>query len=210
MLQFIKICWRSIGYVLTVFGVYWLPKDVQDSDVAAGPWERVGSMFDQNTALWIVCVGLGAWLIWIDVRPFVREKLGAKYPPRHAAILQELADSLAELKETALRTAGLSSYVPGSLERLYAAFDPPYRRARSLIEQISYDRPTAQTARDFVHICSMIITDTMANQGSGDQRKELEEMSGPIFRALHSGKSINRAAIPLPQWQRDTAPERLR
>jgi hypothetical protein len=44
--------WASIGFALTLYGIFWLPKDIEDRGDAAAAWQRWIAMFDQNTALW--------------------------------------------------------------------------------------------------------------------------------------------------------------
>lgn len=70
--------YAAIGFTTFLFGIFWLPKDVQDWQQAAAPWKRALSMVDQNTALWIFAIAALAYIIWIDIRPWVKALLQRK------------------------------------------------------------------------------------------------------------------------------------
>ncbi len=199
MLRILASLWKSLAFFVLAVAIFWLPKDVQDYGQAAKPWQKVTALVDQNGALWAVCFLLGAWLLWADVRPFWKARFAPRFPERHRRVLQDLAGRLAEAKEVAFRYPAMA-LAPNERLAAQTAFETPYRQALSLVEQVSYDQPTAVTVRDFLHVCSVIFTDGLDRQDTREYRREAEAMSGPIFRALHAGESINRDAIPLPQW----------
>lgn len=202
MLSLIQTLWKSLAFAVLVMAIFWLPKDAQDYDAAAKPWQKFFGMIDQNTALWILCLILGCRLIWSDIMPVLKARLSFRLPEQHSYILKELADKLAQTKEIALRYHPVQPSVDDRAI-LRAAFEVPYSQARSLIEQISYDQPTARTAKDFLHLCALIFTDGLDRRDTRTYRKDVESMSGPIFRFLHAGRSINRNVVPLPAWQRE-------
>lgn len=204
MLANILRFWRALCVVLTLFGIYWLPKDAQDYGAAAEPWQRAWSMVDQNGALWALVLVFGGWIIWSDVRPLWRQWRGPKYPSRHAAILQELADRLSEAKQVTCTRANALALTDTWKLQHWARFQAAREKAESLADQVSYDAPTTQTIRDYLHLCMMIVDDECSSRDNRDEREQLRAISGPIFQRLHDGKPINRDAIPLPQWMRDT------
>ncbi len=61
--------WASLGFALTLFGIFWLPKDIQDWKDAAQPWKRALAMVDQNTALWVFSIVLLLYLVTIELLP---------------------------------------------------------------------------------------------------------------------------------------------
>jgi hypothetical protein len=203
--------WKTIGVLLVAFGLYWLPKDIQDSGQAAEPWQRAWALVDQNTLLWVALVVMGGWVIYSDLRPLWREWRGPKYPTRHAAILQQIADCIAEAEQVA--TVRLNALMTLSTEaRLdhYQAFHAAQLKVHRLTTQIAYDGPTVTTVNDYLHLCGMILDDELNRQPSAGERRELDQIRGSIFERLHAGKSLNRDAIPLPQWMRDTGSKTLR
>jgi hypothetical protein len=67
----LKKFWSFISVALFLFTVFWLPKDLADTNQAIEPWKRIISMVDQNTALWSFALFALAYIFWIDARPFV-------------------------------------------------------------------------------------------------------------------------------------------
>ncbi|MFN3363946.1 MAG: hypothetical protein ACK40W_08280 [Allorhizobium sp.] len=80
--------YASIAFALTLLGVFWLPKDVQDWQDAAGPWRDLFSAVDRVTALWVFSAFALLYIFWIDLRPIVKNRLGLDtqqrkfYPPK--------------------------------------------------------------------------------------------------------------------------------
>lgn len=115
-----------------LFGIFSLPKDVAESKDAAQPWRALLSMVDQNTALWAFAFVAFAYILWMDVRPWVQRKLkerkAAKYfdPPDVVAAKSKilaLAGNQLRLATDKVREAvRLSAYVPlkERVARLYA------------------------------------------------------------------------------------------
>ena len=62
--------WAVFGFTLTLFGIFWVPKDLEDWQQAAEPWKRWLAMVDQNTALWVFSFVALTYIFWIDIRPF--------------------------------------------------------------------------------------------------------------------------------------------
>lgn len=79
-MRFIKSTWTFFAGLLTVYGIFWLPKDLQDVSEAAEPWRRVLAMVDQTTALWTFAIVAVAYIGWIDARPFYRAWKDKKWP----------------------------------------------------------------------------------------------------------------------------------
>jgi hypothetical protein len=74
----LKKFWSFIGVALFLFAVFWLPKDLADTNQAIEPWKRIISMVDQNTALWSFALFALAYIFWMDARPFVMAYLGGR------------------------------------------------------------------------------------------------------------------------------------
>ena len=53
-MKILSSAWKTIGVAMFLFGIFWLPKDIEDWTEAGEPWKKALSMIDQNTALWIV------------------------------------------------------------------------------------------------------------------------------------------------------------
>ncbi len=70
--------WAVIGFSLTLFGIFWLPKDLSDWEQAADSWQRIFAMIDQNTALWAFSLCALAYIFWIDLRPYVKDRANSK------------------------------------------------------------------------------------------------------------------------------------
>lgn len=67
--------WRVLALALTLFGIFWLPKDIEDWTTAAEPWKRWVSMIDQNTALWLFAFTSLALVFIVELRAFQRSRL---------------------------------------------------------------------------------------------------------------------------------------
>lgn len=64
--------YAAIGFATLLFGIFWLPKDIEDAGDAAEVWQRWLAMLDQNTALWAFSFVALAYIAWMDARPFLR------------------------------------------------------------------------------------------------------------------------------------------
>jgi hypothetical protein len=205
MLKALRACWRSISAGMFLLGLFWLPADVEQYGQALSPWQRLWAMVDRETLLWAFALGLFAWLVWTDVRPFVRGRLRARFPARHAEILRAISDQLAKADQIA--THRINAMLPisesGKMGHL-TQFHTESLRTEGLLYQIAYDGQTVGTVRDYLHLCGMILHDELDRSDTRESRSVLEQLRGPIYQALHSGKSINRSALPLPQWMLNT------
>lgn len=199
-MQLIIRFWKTLGVLTLIIGVIFLPKNLQGLGEAAEPWRRMWSIVDQNTALWIVAITMGGWIIWTDVRPYWREWLRERYPPRHAAILQDLAAPLATAESAAATRINALMRSDAAMTGLQERFYEATAKIERLVSEIPYDTSTAKTIRDYVHLCAMILHDEIAGNDTRENRALLQKMRVPVFKALHSGKSINREAVPLADW----------
>jgi len=66
--------WAGAGFALTLFGIFWLPKDVADWKIAAQPWQDILSLTDQNTALWCFAIVSLLYICWMDIRPWAQSR----------------------------------------------------------------------------------------------------------------------------------------
>lgn len=71
MRWFLGHFWQFLGFGLTLFGIFWLPKDLSDAGEAVQPWRRIVAMFDQNTALWVFACAATAYIFFVEARPVV-------------------------------------------------------------------------------------------------------------------------------------------
>ena len=200
---FVRHFWKSLLLVATLLGIFAIPSDRQQSGQMLMPYQRVWAMIDQNTALWIVALGLGGWLIWTDVRPFVRGWFRKKFSSRHAEICSELADHLSLMRADVREAEHWSN--PDNMDRdRTAQWRQRIIRVDALISQISYDQLTADAVRLFVMTCARSVRHALAHIPDTDLERELDDLSGPLFECLHSGKPINPALVRVPRWRLET------
>ncbi len=126
---------------------------------------------------------------------------GNRFPERHAQILQNLADELAEVQNLSLAKAFWNSQTHHAvrqdhIEKLSAA----RTRAQNLSEQIPYDPNTMQTVRDFLQAAQIVVHDALQNWDDRESRADLDRLSKGLFRSLHDGRAVNRWRINLPDW----------
>jgi hypothetical protein len=72
---FLRKFWVVIVTAATMVGIYYLPADTISIQEASGPWQKLLAMIDQVAALWTLSFVLLSYLGWIEVRPYIREKL---------------------------------------------------------------------------------------------------------------------------------------
>lgn len=124
-------------------------------------------------------------------------------PERHRAILIELATRLAELKTSALTVGAWERNSPTPHQMRHSErHKEVVERLAQLIDQVSYDEPTASTCKDFAQLCHFIVYDAIHKQDYSESRQELDRMSVGLFRQLHAGRSIDRSKVELPNWIR--------
>ena len=153
MLSLLKAYKRLIAFGFTVLAIVQLPKDVQDLPEAARPWWKFWQMVDQNTALWAALLACGIWISWTDLRPLWFKYRGPRFSARHAAILQELADQLAEVKQLATTRLTSLAKVTDTLKiEYYVSFREAGKKAMRMADQIAYDRSTYDTVKDYLHL----------------------------------------------------------
>lgn len=58
-----------LSLLLSLFGVYWLPKDAADWRQAAEPWGQLLRLVDQNTALWIFSSACCLYILLASIWP---------------------------------------------------------------------------------------------------------------------------------------------
>lgn len=171
--------------------------------VAADPWTPVWDVGLASTAFGVLLLMWGfringehwflPWKWW--GRDEITEHQKELY--------HRLADALADMKGSALTVGGWerNSPTPGQMEHARKHSEIAMR-AGALIDQISYDKPTADTCRDFAQLCHFIVYDAIHKQDYSESRAELDRLSIGLFRYLHAGKSVNRKKINLPDWIR--------
>jgi len=211
-MDIMKRLWALFLLPPTLLGIWYLPSDwaASTSEDVARPWRDMLALLSRETLLWALCLFLSAWLIWTEVRPFWRARFGKpKFPPRHATILEELANTLAEVHQITLNAPrGIARISLSDMQRHNDKLEDARTKAGQLINQIMYDRPTADSARDFLRMCLHLHDDLTHSGDHGQRRREIKRVSPPLFSALHAGKSVNRAAIPWPQWILGTEPKK--
>jgi hypothetical protein len=132
-------------------------------------------------------------------------------PERHKVILHQLAEALAEMKASALTVGAWERGDPAIFQREHSERHRGIvMRVGQLVDQISYDKPTADTCRDFAQLCSFIVFDALHKTDYRESRIELDRMSVGLFRYLHAGKSVDRKKIDLPDWIRKNDEEAKR
>lgn len=124
------------------------------------------------------------------------------YADKRRELFHKIADNLGIAQDLALsfpQGAKDQSVIDTHWQRWSAA----HEALRVINEQIRYDKGTWATVDDFRHTLGMIISDESEGQRAKELRSDIYQMSGPLFEALHSGKSVNRKKFPLPQWIKD-------
>lgn len=126
-------------------------------------------------------------------------------------LYHRIADALAEMKGSALTVGGWerNSPTPAQMEHSRHHHEITMR-AGALIDQISYDRATADTCRDFAQLCHFLVYDSIHKQDYSQSRAELDRLGVGLFRYLHAGKRVNRKRIDLPEWIRKQDEEAAR
>ena len=89
MMQIFRYFKRGLLAVMTLLGILWLPKDIQDTEEALTPWQGALAMIDQNTALWCLAIALVGVLFWSDGRRFVGQRKADAIATRLAALLED-------------------------------------------------------------------------------------------------------------------------
>lgn len=73
-MKFLSHLVTFIGLPAALYGIFRLPKDLEDINEAAKAWERWLAIIDQNMALWVFAVIATGYIIWIDIRPLILNK----------------------------------------------------------------------------------------------------------------------------------------
>ncbi len=88
--------WAIVGFALTLFGIFWVPKDIADWKQAAQPWMGWLAMVDQNSALWAFSIALFIYIATVEFLPKLRSVLrkDSVYIAIHKAITKnEIGDN---------------------------------------------------------------------------------------------------------------------
>lgn len=75
MLFIIRHFWRTILFATAIFGIFWLPKDIEDYSEALPPWANLLSKVDRENAIICVAAILLLWLLWTEFRPLLQGKI---------------------------------------------------------------------------------------------------------------------------------------
>jgi hypothetical protein len=146
-------------------------------------------------------VAIAAKLV-ISVTEHVRAH---SFPAKHGEKMIELADALSELKGLVMHPGNWSRMNPLPHQTAHAKrYEEARTRVNKLVEEISYDTETRNSAVDFAQLCSMVVGDLLSRRDHREHLAELDRISGPIFHRLHQGKGIRRSKIPWPQWILDS------
>ena len=108
----------TIAFILTLLGIFWVPKDLEDWEVAAEPWMRWLSMFDQTAALWAFSVAALIYILWMDARPFLKAYFDREAPleikPEHSAGAGSIGTRFISVTNTSsLDVENVSIYLKG-------------------------------------------------------------------------------------------------
>lgn len=202
MLQPLKILSARTYTALGAFGlILWFPKDWEDRADAWAVWARWLGVLDQQTLLWIFAAVLLVWLVWTDVRPFIRGKMQKKFPPRHAEVCAEIARELRQLRTDALDAP---NWVDSDAQEMdpvmWLQFKHTASHIDSLLGEISYDPVTDEAVRSFMSRCASMVMGTFSKEQTEGIQREIREMAAPLFQSLHTGKPLSPASIPAPRW----------
>ncbi len=169
----------------------------------AAKWVAKVTGYLPHWPAWTDAVGtaIGVLLILVPLAMWAASRRGNRFPERHAQILQNLADELAEVQNLSLAKAFWNSQTHHAvrqdhIEKLSAA----RTRAQNLSEQIPYDPNTMQTVRDFLQAAQIVVHDALQNWDDRESRADLDRLSKGLFRSLHDGRAVNRWRINLPDW----------
>lgn len=194
MFAVLRAVWKSLVAAMALIGLFWLPADIVSYDQALGPWQRLWALVSRETLLWAFALTLFAWLVWTDLRPFVRGRLKRKFSPRHAAICSDLADHLSRLGSGSKDAPHWAS--PGHFNEAKAVqWDACLNQVDALMAQIAYDTETADAARLYARHCARIVRLALKGQPTEEIEAALDNLSGPVFQCLHTGKPVNPALL---------------
>jgi hypothetical protein len=203
--KFVRMFWKSLTAGMFLLGLFWLPADVQSYSQALGPWQRLWALLDRETLLWIFALGLFAWLVWTDVRPFMRGRMAKKFPPRHAAVCGELAKQISTLREEtfSVRHWAMSQ---GDLARV-AQYERTLIRIDRLRAQIAYDQATNDAVAAFTLSCLAFVDAELKRQPIEAAVDGILELSGPLIESLHRAKPLNPDVVLSIRLPIDIEPE---
>lgn len=152
-------------------------------------------------ALTLICVGL-VGVVTTAIFLFM-SMIPKRAPGRHEAILHSLADALADVQDLALAQQWWSAQSDYTLRaEHFQKYQDALTKTRRLIDQIPYDKSTAQTAKDFVQACSIAANDAQQGHDDRESRSDVFRIAPGLFRYLHDGRSVNRRKVGLPDWCR--------
>lgn len=77
--------WKSIIFIAGLIGLIFIPADILDIPDALTEWNRVFSMIDQNTALWVFVMAALIYIVWIDARPLLYDLRYKRHRPLDVA-----------------------------------------------------------------------------------------------------------------------------
>lgn len=99
-LVFVKRLWALVLLPPTLLGIWLLPADIaaSSSEDVVEPWQRLLAMFDQTTLLWVFAISSASWIIWAEIRPFIR-----RWRNRPPAFRGKLEEHLTEDRASAIR-----------------------------------------------------------------------------------------------------------
>lgn len=87
----VQTFWRAILAVSVLIGILNLPRDISEQWSTWGP---LISVLTRETALIVFVAICAVWIVWMDVRPYVRERLARKRPMIFVAVASfELGDN---------------------------------------------------------------------------------------------------------------------
>lgn len=69
----LKRFWALVLLPPTLLGIWYFPADLSESTSVnvSKPWREALAVVDRETLLWLLCLGLGGWAVWSEIRPYV-------------------------------------------------------------------------------------------------------------------------------------------
>ena len=203
MLKVVRGVWKSIGAGMFLLGLFWLPADLQTYDQALSPWQRLWAMTDRETLLWVFALGLFAWLVWTDVRPFLRRHMADRLPARHPDICSALAEELAKMQMIVLAFDNWSKRDSAEVELRNNELDQAAGRVDTLCAQLYYDGDTFDAVQSFASLCVAYLRAVTDGEPTRQLADQIYEASAPLFRMLHGGRRLSPSEVPEPRWPQD-------
>lgn len=71
MFRALTYFWKTIGFLASLVGLYYLPADLATAPDATSAWQRILAMLSKEQAILVICAVVALWLFYRDCRDFL-------------------------------------------------------------------------------------------------------------------------------------------